>query len=35
MSHDAGDGCKAEVSDARSPVLVDEDVRLRTPVRGA
>ena len=35
MSHDAGDGCKAEVSNARSLVLVDEDVRLRTSVRGA
>jgi len=34
MIHDAGDGRKAEVSDTRSPVFVDEDVRLRTSVRG-
>jgi len=34
MSCDTGDSYEAEVGDAGSPVLVDEDVRLRRSVRG-
>jgi len=33
MSHNAGDGRKAEIGDARSSVLVDKDVRLDISVR--
>jgi len=34
VSHDAGDSCKAEVGDTGSSVLVDENVGLRSSVRG-
>jgi len=33
MGHNASDSCKTKVGDARLPVPVDEDVRLRGPVR--
>ena len=33
MGRDAGDSCEAEVCDAGSPVLVDQDVRLRVRAR--
>ena len=34
MGCDASDGGKTEVGEAGSPVLIDQDVRLRRRVRG-
>jgi len=34
MSYDSGDSCEAEVGNAGSSVLIDEDVRLQRSVRG-